>query len=264
MADKFNLKWHSAIIILLCDTVFVTLGGALLTMHVWSKIYKQVGFEYFTDVVNLFYFVLNASLLFILIKVFSVKPSTDFTKPKIKDVGIVMFIAIIFQFIIAPLAYPVEYYKLIFQGISDVELPVLNLSNAVYRKIAFSCLIVPILEEYIYRGIILKGLLANYSATKAIIIVSLVFGINHFNPSFVSQIWLSIIVSYIYLYSGSLVLSIVFHGINSLIVHVLAYLRLSIGDFFFSTTYYALICIGAVVIIILLKMMRERGKFINQ
>lgn len=40
----------------------------------------------------------------------------------------------------------------------------------------------PILEELIFRGIILKGLLKNYSPLKSILISSLLFGLIHLNP----------------------------------------------------------------------------------
>ncbi len=40
----------------------------------------------------------------------------------------------------------------------------------------------PVLEELIFRGIMLEGLLKNYNPMKAIIITNLLFGIAHLNP----------------------------------------------------------------------------------
>ena len=41
----------------------------------------------------------------------------------------------------------------------------------------------PILEELIFRGIMLDGLLRIYSPTKAVIVSSLLFGLIHLNPA---------------------------------------------------------------------------------
>lgn len=71
----------------------------------------------------------------------------------------------------------------------------------------------PILEELIFRGIILEGLLKNYSPIKSILISSFLFGIVHLNPwQFVTGLLFGIFCGWVYYRSRSLSLSIIIHA----------------------------------------------------
>jgi uncharacterized protein len=75
----------------------------------------------------------------------------------------------------------------------------------------------PILEELIFRGIILDGLLKRYSPIKAIIVSSFLFGIVHLNPwQFLSAFILGIFIGWVYHRTKSVTLSIAIHAINNL------------------------------------------------
>jgi len=75
----------------------------------------------------------------------------------------------------------------------------------------------PILEELIFRGIILDGLLKNYSPIKSILITSVLFGLAHLNPwQFISAFSLGAFISWIYYKTGSLSLAIIIHSVNNL------------------------------------------------
>lgn len=74
----------------------------------------------------------------------------------------------------------------------------------------------PILEELIFRGIILDGLLKNYSPIK--FISSFLFGLVHLNPwQFVGGLLFGIFIGWVYYRSGSLSLSIIIHAAANLI-----------------------------------------------
>jgi uncharacterized protein len=45
------------------------------------------------------------------------------------------------------------------------------------------CVAAPVLEEWLFRGLLLPGLTRNYGATRAVLQTSLLFGIIHFNPA---------------------------------------------------------------------------------
>jgi uncharacterized protein len=78
-------------------------------------------------------------------------------------------------------------------------------------------IIAPILEEIIYRGIILDGLLKIYSPFKAIIISSVLFSVLHLNPWQATGALLGGMLSgWIYYKSGNLILSIIIHASNNL------------------------------------------------
>uniref|UniRef100_UPI0032170A4F CPBP family intramembrane glutamic endopeptidase n=1 Tax=uncultured Draconibacterium sp. TaxID=1573823 RepID=UPI0032170A4F len=71
----------------------------------------------------------------------------------------------------------------------------------------------PILEELIFRGIILDGLLKKYSPEKSILISSLLFGLVHLNPwQFVTGLVIGIFSGWVYCRTRSLALSIIIHA----------------------------------------------------
>ena len=71
----------------------------------------------------------------------------------------------------------------------------------------------PILEELIFRGIILDGLLKMYSPTKSILISSLLFGLVHLNPwQFVTGLMIGIFSGWVYYRTRSLSFSIIIHA----------------------------------------------------
>ncbi|WOC39943.1 type II CAAX endopeptidase family protein [Polaribacter sp. HL-MS24] len=76
----------------------------------------------------------------------------------------------------------------------------------------------PIIEELIFRGIILNGLLQKYSPVKSIILSSVLFGIVHLNPwQFVSATIIGIFSGWVYYRTKKLSLSILIHLVNNLI-----------------------------------------------
>lgn len=75
----------------------------------------------------------------------------------------------------------------------------------------------PVLEELIFRGIILDGLLKNYSPIKSILISSLLFGLVHLNPwQFVTGFILGIFSGWVYYKTRSLLPSIIIHAVVNL------------------------------------------------
>ncbi len=75
----------------------------------------------------------------------------------------------------------------------------------------------PILEELIFRGIILDGLLRRYSPVKSILLSSVLFGIIHLNPwQFISAMTLGIFSGWVYYRTNKLILSIIIHSANNL------------------------------------------------
>lgn len=75
----------------------------------------------------------------------------------------------------------------------------------------------PILEELIFRGIILDGLLKKYSPIKSILISSLLFGLVHLNPwQFITGLIIGIFSGWVYYRTRSLSISIIIHAAANL------------------------------------------------
>jgi membrane protease YdiL (CAAX protease family) len=71
----------------------------------------------------------------------------------------------------------------------------------------------PILEELIFRGIILDGLLNKYSPLKSILISSFLFGLVHLNPwQFITGFIIGIFSGWIFYKTRSLSLAIIIHA----------------------------------------------------
>lgn len=74
----------------------------------------------------------------------------------------------------------------------------------------------PILEELIFRGIILDGLLKNYSAKKAIFWSSFLFALVHMNPwQFISAMVIGLFSAWVYYRTSNLLLCIIIHFANN-------------------------------------------------
>ncbi|MEO6901774.1 MAG: CPBP family intramembrane glutamic endopeptidase [Bacteroidia bacterium] len=82
----------------------------------------------------------------------------------------------------------------------------------------------PILEELIFRGIILNGFLKKYPPTKSILISSFLFGLLHLNPwQFLSGLIIGIFSGRIYYRTKSLSPSIIIHVSANLTGFLLLY-----------------------------------------
>jgi len=80
-----------------------------------------------------------------------------------------------------------------------------------------SVIAAPILEELIFTGIILDGLLKKYSPKKSIFITSLLFGLIHLDRfQFISVFLMGIFSGWVYYRTRSLTFSIIIHTIANL------------------------------------------------
>ena len=99
-----------------------------------------------------------------------------------------------------------------------------------------ACLMGPLLEEYLFRGIILKGLLIKYNPKKAILISSIIFCFVHIHPSqLFSAFVLGLFFGIIYYKTNSLSYSIILHFFANLTGLFLGYFQYIFGDTDFAS-----------------------------
>ena len=80
----------------------------------------------------------------------------------------------------------------------------------------------PVLEELLFRGIMLDGLLKNHKPFKSIFITSLLFGLVHLNPwQFIAGFILGIFIGWIYYKTRSLSYAIIMHATANLCGYLL-------------------------------------------
>jgi membrane protease YdiL (CAAX protease family) len=81
------------------------------------------------------------------------------------------------------------------------------------RGLLVAAVIAPVVEEIIFRGIILRGFVANYGRTRALLFSSLLFGIVHLNPwQFLPAVALGLFLGALYIRTGTVVSTCVAHA----------------------------------------------------
>jgi membrane protease YdiL (CAAX protease family) len=84
----------------------------------------------------------------------------------------------------------------------------------------------PILEELLFRGIILDGLLNKQSPITAILISSTLFAFVHLNPwQFVSALFLGVLSGWVYYKTKSISLSIIIHATNNFVGFLIMFIN---------------------------------------
>ena len=114
----------------------------------------------------------------------------------------------------------------------------------------------PILEELIFRGIMLDGLLRIYSPTKAVIVSSLLFGLIHLNPAqFVGGALVGGFMGWVYVHTRSVMATILIHASFNLTAFTEGYfidleeaIDMSYAEVLGGWTNYALVVLGSIVV----------------
>ncbi len=140
----------------------------------------------------------------------------DFSLSSIKIMALVSISAIAIQAgiispIVSALPMPESIQKLFIEFAKQ---------NGVFSFISV-VIAAPILEELIFRGIILNGLLKRYSPVKSIILSSILFGLVHLNPwQFIGALIIGVFSGWVYYKTKKLSLSILIHFANNLLAFV--------------------------------------------
>lgn len=103
---------------------------------------------------------------------------------------------------------------------------------AAWKGILAVAVTAPIVEEIIFRGMILKGFLKHYSVRRSIILSALLFGLIHMNPwQFVTAFAAGIILGWWYVKTDSIITTIFGHALNNSMVYIISYISISIPGF---------------------------------
>ncbi len=80
-------------------------------------------------------------------------------------------------------------------------------------------IIAPVIEELIFRGIVLHGLRKNYSATTAVLVSAILFSLFHLNPwQMPATFVLGVLLGWLMIRSNNILLAILGHSLNNLMV----------------------------------------------
>ncbi|WP_379963633.1 CPBP family intramembrane glutamic endopeptidase [Epilithonimonas sp. UC225_85] len=89
--------------------------------------------------------------------------------------------------------------------------------------ILMTVILAPLLEETLFRGIIMKGMINNkVKPLTAIVVSAFIFGVVHFNPwQFAGAFLLGLVLGLVYYKTKSLLMPILLHSFNNLISAIL-------------------------------------------
>ncbi len=196
-----------------------------------------------------------AALSIMTVKKLRIQELKNFFHTKVQVKHILMAIALYFS--IMPIAeylamiVPTEGYPILEDLYKTFESSFAMIFE--YKVAAFIMVVVlaPILEELIFRGLILRGMLnANISPWVAIILSSLLFGIAHLNPwQFLGAGMIGLALGFIYWRTQSLWLVIFLHALNNFIAFVITLKTENLEETIFEPNY---ITLGIAIILSLL------------
>jgi len=116
----------------------------------------------------------------------------------------------------------------------------------------------PLLEEAIFRGVILDGLLKKYSPQRSIVISSFLFGLVHMNPwQFVGAFFLGLFMGWVYYKTRSLLPTILMHASTNLVAFIgmkvtdASDFDKTLFDYWGGWTNFTLGTLGAILILLL-------------
>lgn len=104
-------------------------------------------------------------------------------------------------------------------------------------NIIFTCILVPVIEEYVFRGV-LFGYLRQYGLSFGIVASSLLFGVAHSAPvQSVYAFTFGILSAFVYAVTGNIKTSIVLHASNNLVSVIMGYLQILLGPLVSTLVY---------------------------
>lgn len=197
-------------------------GGIILWMKLINELSGQfnnlIGNEASMLIVYLFAFGIPALVLYFFRKRrVKLKSPNLHNQNKIILFAVLGTISLLFGMIF-PIAYSIplpESIKIYFSSMAG-QGGVLSLVLVV--------IVAPIIEEFIFRGVILNGLLKKYTPLISILISSALFAIVHLNPwQFVPALIAGIFIGWVFYKTKNLFLAIIIHASNNLINSLMWY-----------------------------------------
>jgi len=92
-----------------------------------------------------------------------------------------------------------------------------------YMTIIKATILAPILEEIIFRAGLLKNLMSKYSTYSSVIVSSLIFSLIHFQLEVFGALFvISLLISRLYIKTGTIIAPVLFHIINNSIKTIIS------------------------------------------
>lgn len=133
-------------------------------------------------------------------------------------------ITVVFTTILFTIVYLIfeEHIRELFSFFPMLNLDEVQPSFLVYVLFFINiCILAPIYEEMLFRGILLRRFTLRWSPQKSIIISSLIFGVIHLNPiNVVFAFALGCVLGYAYLKTKNIVIPMLLHSFNNFLAYL--------------------------------------------
>lgn len=195
---------------------FGIVGILILSVIVFSPVFLAINNAVDKQLAYLLHYLLSMTVpIWLFVKLGARELSSEEYKIKIGDARLIGLLAITTVALGMGVTGPLSWAIPISETFQNFILELYS------HKGIFSFLMIvvaaPLIEETIFRGIMLDGLLRRYSPTKAIILSSILFGAIHLNPwQFVSAFVLGIFIGWVYYRTKKLMFAITIHLANNL------------------------------------------------
>lgn len=241
--------------------LFLTIIYYLLAVILTWGLFRYIDLDFFNSDINVFFTELFPYLLIAILSIFITKNNNlnpEHSAFKLSFLLVVLFIAIATRVFIDPIfrIYEVTNKSPIPEDVASVELSWLNYLLIFVKTV----ILIPIVEELFFRGIILKNLIKNNKGVVlSIIFTSFLFMLVHINFMSVNFITLatvfifSIFSGFVYIKYG-LLYSILFHWAYNLIwmgISVFKDVYWNIIRKLNFDAYYWLLIVTSIIILIL-------------
>lgn len=256
--SKFT--WKSAMILVL---IWFGLGLIISMSEQVAVIFDIFSFESArTFGLILIYFACCFILIFAKRK-FNIQYFHNWKFPKVKEVIVVILIALTYQYICSFFSIENLYEVIIHNADAKIRYSNFPQNAHCFVQLVISCMLAPLVEELFYRRLIFRELLFCHSFFHAALISSALFALTHFFNIHVIFFG-GLIAAYIYLYTNSLFLIMLYHFTFNLAVHSLDYFHLY-EHFILSETYYisvVILLLSSIVGIVFLIKRKDRINFL--
>ncbi|SKA78591.1 hypothetical protein SAMN05443428_102155 [Caloramator quimbayensis] len=211
---KYYPSIKQAVILLLIAFLIQIIGGII------GGIVKGEEFQNFTELILIISFISEIVIIFIGLKKAKTPLKKIFESPKIniKNILCLMVLVVGTWFVMSGLAAIFINNSQAARETQERLSSILFGSSKEWFSILSVIIIAPVLEEIVFRGIILQGFLKNYSIKKSVIITAVLFGLFHGNiVQTPIVILLGIVLGIIYIKTSSLFICIIGHMLNNFI-----------------------------------------------
>ncbi|SHK42450.1 CPBP family intramembrane glutamic endopeptidase [Paramaledivibacter caminithermalis] len=213
--------------------IFLLQVALLIPLHIIDIIIAEIGFNevnIYIDVIG--EILINILIILLIVKMIGKKQKFNFKfkyKPSIKECLFALLLLgshlLIFSNTIGVFIEKIEVSEWVVEAFDEVFV------NPIIAFISL-CVIAPVFEEIIYRGIILEQLSKRYSFTTSIIVSGLIFAFIHANiHQGVNAFFIGLILGFIYLKTNSLLLCMLWHFANNFLVFITSiYITETVND----------------------------------